>query len=776
MKTNYINSLKSKIMSTLYLNGEKGISAKDITAALRLSKKDKKSLSSTLAELVDSGFLSKSQNKKYFLKNRNNFFIGEISGISSKFGFVKPKNQDKDLFVPGHDLQGAIVGDKVLGVLMEEKGENRSAVGKILSILEENESLLSGTIIRNGMRLMVMPDSFSQIPLTILKAGKKLFSVNDKVLFKIFKRGSSHSEHCVQIIDVLGNSDSAKVCVNAYLASNSIAVDFSELALLQAEEINQKGIDKKELKSRLDLRELDIFTIDGADTKDIDDAVSIEKCDSFYRLGVHIADVSHYVKRNSDIEKEAFKRGTSIYFANAVIPMLPPALSNGICSLNPRTNRLAFSCFMQINFDGKLLNYSFHKSLIRSRVKGVYEEINRIFEGNPTKAILKKYEKVMPYLKDMRELSDILKQAEKKRGAPEISSDETKLTLDENGKCVDVGLRQSGISQGMIEQFMLMANRSAASLAIQNKLPFVYRVHEKPPTDKIAELKRVLDTLNINTAGLNANAEPKVLADILNTNKDHERFRVINRLVLRSMSKAKYSEEPIGHYGLVLNDYAHFTSPIRRYSDLAVHRILADFISNNTQQSIVKKYTDYARDSARKATITELNAIKCERECTDFYTAEYMSLHIGSSFKGIVSGVNNQGIFVQLENSIEGFVPLQSLPDGIYESINGISLLNQLSGKSFTIGDKIVVRCVNTNVSMGEIEFDLPEYEDDINRNIKNTTAKQSTGKRPSRENKSDFAQSLEKSTRASRNNPYPKLKKGRSHSKQNKRRRPPKQ
>lgn len=776
-----MKKIHSEMLNVIYSQGEKGADIKQISAILKLSKKQKDKALEALNELKSKGTLAKSEKKRYFLRSFKNYFEGTITGVSDRFGFVSRGEGEDDFFVPGHDLHGAIVGDKVLAYISERKSEgNRSDVAKIISIISTDEKIMSGTIVRQGMRLMVMPDEFGEHPLTIIKSGRKLFSTNDKVAFSIFKRGESHADHQVQILDVFGNSDTAKACVNAYLAVQEIPVEFSEEAVLLAEKINSDGIDKKQLGKRLDLRELNVFTIDSADTKDIDDAISVEKDGDIYRLGVHIADVSHYVRRDGVIETEAFKRGTSTYFADSVIPMLPQALSNGICSLNPRTVRLAFSCLMEVDSKGNLLSYDFKKSIIRSRLKGVYDEINRIYQGNATKTILKKYEKVNDSLILARELADILKTAKIKRGAPEITSDETKLTLNDDGVCVGVGMRESGISEGIIEEFMLMANKSAASLAMKNIIPFVYRIHDKPPVDKLADLKRVLDTLNVDTVGLCEEAEPKVLAEILNKNREHERFSVINRLVLRSMSKARYSEMPVGHYGLVLKEYAHFTSPIRRYSDLAIHRILSDFVKGNSTEKIVKKYTVYSKDSAKKATITELSAVKCERECTKFYMAEYMSSHIGEEFDGIVSGVTNSGIFVQLENTIEGFVAVQNLPSGNYECIDAIALKSEQNGRAFTIGDAIKVKCVKADVSAGKIDFTVPEFEGETNADKTNAgqvlnhqksrpkTAVSHSGRASFQTNSPKNGRPQKPSHRGS--------KRGRSVNKQNKHRRSPKQ
>ena len=374
-------------------------------------------------------------------------------------------------------------------------------------------------------------------------------------------------DHTVNIVDVFGSCDTAKAGADAYMLSNNLHVNFPDDVLYEASKLDIDEPDPDEVLRRLDLRGEPIFTIDGADTKDIDDAVSIAKTDRCYKLGVHIADVSHYVTKGSKLDEEAFYRGTSIYYADQVVPMLPRQLSNGICSLNPQVDRLAFSCLMDVGFDGKLLSYRFEKSVIRSRVKGVYSEVNKIIDGTAVDEIKTKYARVIDRIPIMKELADILVKNRVDRGAPEIDTSETKIITDENGVCIDVKPRTTGIAEGIIEEFMLMANKSAAALAMKEKIPFVYRVHEAPTTEKLDQLRETLTALGINPGALGANAPASELARILRENKDSDRAMVINRIVLRTMMKARYSEEPLGHYGLVMPEYAHFTSPIRRYAD-----------------------------------------------------------------------------------------------------------------------------------------------------------------------------------------------------------------
>ena len=387
--------------------------------------------------------------------------------------------------------------------------------------------------------------------------------------------------------------------------------------------------------------------------------------------------------------------------------MLPKQLSNGICSLNPQVDRLAFSCLMEVSFQGKLLNYRFEKSVIRSRVKGVYSEVNKIIDGTADEEIKAKYARVIDRIPIMKELAEILEKNRIERGAPEIDTSETKIITDENGVCIDVKPRTTGIAEGIIEEFMLMANNSAAALAMKEKIPFVYRVHEAPTTEKLDTLRETLTALGINPGALGMNAPAGELARILRENKDSDRAMVINRIVLRTMMKARYSEEPLGHYGLVMPEYAHFTSPIRRYADLSIHRILTDYVYALSHEKLCRKYAAFAQSAALQASNTELSAIRCERDCENLYMAEYMKSHIGEEFDGIISGVSAGGIYVLLPNTVEGMVSVATLPLGDYEVQHGVILTGAADGSVFTVGDKVHVKCVSVNVNGGFIDFEL---------------------------------------------------------------------
>lgn len=702
-----MNRLKTNILTALY-KSEDGLTEKELVKLLDLPKKLAKKLSDDLADMKKFGDVV---NKKgvWRLKNAEDYFSAVITRVTPRSGFMTEHGGElpAEFFVRGRDMHGAVPGDVVLAKKILDAEDGKSPEAVVLAVLEESDMLLTGVIVAEGNRFMVMPDKLCDEPLYIAKAGQSPLHVGDKVAFSIKKRGERHFDHTVAIADSFGSSDSAKAGAEAYMLVNNLHVEFPDEALGEAAKLDADEPDGDETARRLDLRGEPIFTIDGADTKDIDDAISISRTEGGYKLGVHIADVSHYVKKGTALDEEAFTRGTSIYYADKVVPMLPKELSNGICSLNPNVDRLAFSCLMNVSADGKLLNYRFEKTVIRSRVKGVYAEVNKILDNTADDTLKEKYGRVIDRIPIMRELAEILEKNRVNRGAPEIDTVETKIVTDENGVCVDVKPRERGVAERIIEEFMLMANNSAAALAMKEKFPFVYRVHEAPAVEKLLALGDTLTALGVNPEGISERSTAADLAKVIRNSKDGDKYVVINRIVLRTMMKAKYSDEPLGHYGLVMPEYAHFTSPIRRYADLAIHRILTDYVYALSTEKLTKKYKKFAAEASLRASSTELAAVRCERECENLYMAEYMRGHVGEEYEGFISGVSPSGIFVALDNTVEGMISVTRMPLGEYEVQHSVILTGAANGKVFTVGDKIKVKCVSVNVNGGFIDFDF---------------------------------------------------------------------
>lgn len=694
---------KQIILEKVKKTGKVPIPYKKLLRSCRVSDAEFKDFTNTLEGLKKKGEIVE-QRDGILLPKYCGFVTAKITKLNKTFGFAKKIDDDTEIFIPGKFLKGAMPNDIV--TVRTSEGNGQSLEGEVISIIEENNSQFTGNVSMEFGALTVIPDILSKYALPIDNPFDFELKEGDKVIAEITYRGQRHSEHACRVINNFGSSLKASVCAASVLEVNSITPEFPEAVLAEAEKVSDMSTIQKEAPNRTDLRGEIIFTIDGADTKDIDDAISIKKLNDGYELGVHIADVSHYVKPKSALDNDALERGTSVYYANRVVPMLPKKLSNGICSLNPQEDRLAFSCIMNIDFEGKLVDYKFLKSVMRSRIKGVYSEINTILSGTQSAETEQKYSEVKNELKLMAELADILSRNKKLRGAPQLASSESKLIINENDICVDVIPRTRGESEEIIEDFMLMANESAAKLARENELPFVYRIHEDPSVEKINTLEETIKTLGLSFPNHNK-IKPIHLAEIVNSVKGTELEMVVNNLVLRSMAKAKYSSEAIGHFGLVLEDYAHFTSPIRRYPDLSIHRIMSDFLAGTSPAELNKRYQKFVFHSSQASTEAELRAMKVERDCEDCYKAEYMNGHLGEEFDGIIVSVMEFGFFVELSNTCEGLVAIEELPAGEYRYDGSLTLTHITSNFSYKVGNKVRVKVNKAVVSTGKVDFGL---------------------------------------------------------------------
>ena len=702
-----VESYKNKIVTFLRQNDKKTMPVSQLETKCRTKKNNRENFVTAFAELRDEGVITVRKGVKAALCEDLNLHVGEVTRLSRTFGFATT-DSGVEYFIPGKCMLGAMPHDRVL--IADIASRTGEPEGEVVDILSFGSSTLTGRIVREDGELYLVPDIAQRNHMVIVKDGSVPFAEGDKVLAEITYRGRRHAEHKVKIVSVFGSSELAASCAQAILSMHSAPEEFPAEALKEAKKISEGGVQEFSLNNREDLRGLPIFTIDSAESKDLDDAVSVSRTDKGYLLGVHIADVSHYVKANSELDREAMRRGTSIYYADQVIPMLPKELSNGICSLNPDEDRLTLTAFTELDKEGNILGYRFCKSVIRSRVKGVYSEINAILVRTADEAITEKYSSVADELPLMNELADILIAKKQRRHAPELETTESKLIIGEDGVCCDVQPRERGKSERIIEEFMLTANESAAKLAKEKNVPFVYRVHETPPEEKTAALCEALTKAGIEYPHFQE-FKPAHAAAILDNVRGTDKFEAVNMMVLRSMAKAKYSEEPLGHFGLVLDDYAHFTSPIRRYPDLAIHRIITDILAGYNEEWLNKRYSGFAVKAADTATNAELRAVAIERECEDCYKAEYMKQHIGESFTAKISGVTEFGFYAELPNTVEGLVHIRTLPEGEYDYTEPVALTEKFSGVSYRLGDTVQVLCAAVNVSDGTIDFVLDEEE-----------------------------------------------------------------
>ena len=629
--------------------------------------------------------------------------------LAARFGFASRDDGTGDIFIPGRALHGAMPQDKILVKLFDRPRVEGSSEGEVLEVTVPNNRFAGTVALSDDGRLCVEPDGCRDVKFLLAKQGSEGVHLGDKVGFLITHRGERHSDHRAAVVEKFGSSDYASECSKAILYGRNVRQEFPEDVLEEARAYDNAVIDQTEAAKRLDLRTIPIFTIDSAETKDIDDAISLQKLADGYELGVHIADVSHYVRPGSALDTEAFERATSIYYADKVIPMLPTQLSNGICSLNQGEERLAFSCLMRLDEQGNISSYKFVKTVICSRVKGVYKEINALLapeEGTDLSELQAKYAPVADQLPVMDELYRKRMELRKKRGGMDIESTEAKFIMDENGRCIDIVKRERGTSECMIEEFMLLANQCAANAGRTNKVPFVYRVHEAPDAEKMEKLSATLLACGLNAKFKNPIPTQLELAALLDETRGQPIQIPVHTGILRSMQKARYAPQPLGHYGLVLADYAHFTSPIRRYPDLAIHRILSELLLGASANQLNADFGEFAQRASEQSSKQEVAAVRIERDVEDLYKAEYMHSRLGEVYMGTVAGITPRGIFVELENTVEGFVPAAQLCKGEPQVIDGVSMLDPLTGRSWMLGTSMKIRVAGADVALGRVDFE----------------------------------------------------------------------
>lgn len=629
-----------------------------------------------------------------------------LVSLSKNFGFARPDGGGDDIFIHGSALQGALVGDRI--IVGDIRKDDRGPSGRVRRIVEHKPAQTTGTVSITDEGIEFIPDNAIRYNLRMRERDLNGAKNGDKVMASLEQDYRGDWAYA-SVKKVFGSGRTARVCADAIVEQYGIPHVFPQEVLDEAERVGNEPISDEEYAKRLDLRGEPIFTIDSKDAKDLDDAISVKRTDFGYTLGVHIADVSHYVKEGSAIDEEAINRGTSVYFADRVIPMLPEVLSNGACSLNAGTDKLAFSALIELDKEGHITKYDFKKAIINSKVRGVYSEVNEILDGTASEEILNKYAPVMESLMLAKELADILKANSAARGTMELDSGESKFILDENGICIDIMPRVSGEAEQLIEQMMVTANIAAAKFSLDHKLPFLYRVHGTPDPKRVEELVTLLQLVGVPCKEIvKPNPETQDFAAILDRVRGLPCETLVSQRLLRTMEKARYSTEETGHFGLALSDYSHYTSPIRRYPDTSIHRVLSAFVEGMPAEEVRRRYAQFCETSATESSRNEIRALIAERDAEDCYMAEYMSQHIGEHFEGTVSGVTMRGVFVRLENSVEGFVSLDAFEgeDFVYDG-----LITQRSPKrELTIGTPLPIIVASAYVATGKVDF-VPDKE-----------------------------------------------------------------
>lgn len=665
-----------------------------------------KELTDELRKLTDEVVVYHSNKDKYMMLEKSHLRKGVMRTNKKGFGFVEVENMDDDIYVAQDNMNGAIHDDIVLVEITSKMNLDRLE-GRVLKVIKRQVQRYIGEITfdAKGKGHIKLDDNKIKLNIEIPK-DKTLNAVDGhKVVVELVKKLNNNLKYEGKVVEIIGHKNDPGVDILSIIYKYNINTVFPDDVKEEVANINMEVL-PEEYHGRRDLRDQMIFTIDGDDTKDIDDAISIEKfANGHYKLGVHIADVSYYVKEGSPLDNEAMERGTSVYLVDRVIPMLPHELSNGICSLNPNVDRLAISCVMEFDSTGKQLDYEIFPSVIKSRIQMTYKKVNSILEKN---VVPEGYEPYADTLREMSELATILRKAKVRRGYINFDIDEAKILVDENCKPTEITVRERGVGENLIEDFMIAANECVATHIYFMNLPFIYRVHEVPKEEKIRSFLGFVSNLGYSIPGDIKDTKPTTMQRILKALEDKPEYKILSSLLLRCMQKAVYKPVNLGHYGLASTCYTHFTSPIRRYPDTTVHRLLRTYLfENKIDNSTIRKWEEKLVYVADHSSDRERASVDCEREVEDMKMAEYMESHIGEEFDGMISSVTSFGMFVELDNLVEGLVPLRDMPDFFVYDEERMTLTGEKSHVKYTIGERVLVKVVRASKEDKTIDFEI---------------------------------------------------------------------
>lgn len=660
-------------------------------------------------EIVRSSSVKKETGKQSTKTERKKgqYYTGTFISHPRGFGFLEIPEAEEDIFIPEESIGTALHGDTVQIVVKKDSKDGKRCEGEVVKVLERGTREVVGTYQQCDGFGFVVTDNQRFLKDVFIPAGKALTAEDgDKVLAQIRDYGNKRRSPEGKIIEILGKPGECGVDVLCIAKSYELPMEFPEKVVKQAERIKET-LNEGDFYGREDLRDVVMVTIDGEDAKDLDDAVSLTKDEELYHLGVHIADVSNYVQYNSALDKEALKRGTSVYLADRVIPMLPKKLSNGICSLNAGEDRLALSCLMDIDKKGRVVSHRIVESVIHVRERMSYTDVKKILLKED-EDLAKRYEELLPMFFQMKELSELLRNRRKKRGAIDFDFPESKLILDERGKVIDIYPYEQNIATCLIEDFMLAANETVAEEYCMLGLPFVYRTHENPDMEKMETVLEMVHQAGVKVKKGKETISPKEVQKILKELEGMECEPFFARLILRSMKQAKYTVEDSGHFGLAAKYYCHFTSPIRRYPDLQIHRIIKETIRGKMTEAKVQHYKEILEEVARQSSAMERRAEEVERETIKMKKAEYMKQHIGEAFEGTISGVTEWGLYVELDNTVEGLVHVNTLTDDYYSfDKERYCLVGDMTGKTYTMGQKVRVWVENADENTKTVDFKI---------------------------------------------------------------------